>query len=88
MSRYTKWIITGQAFEKNRIRELRYMAFSDFKNIGEVQKKYNIKYKEDVFINVLSGFRKVYPTMMFSPEHPIIFFPKSLYWERPYWKNR
>jgi len=26
------------------------MAFSDFKNIGEVQKKYNIKYKEDVFI--------------------------------------
>ncbi|MBF0100828.1 MAG: hypothetical protein HQK77_07975 [Desulfobacterales bacterium] len=27
------------------------MAFSDFKNIGEVQKKYNIKYKEDIFIN-------------------------------------
>ncbi len=26
------------------------MAFSDFKNIGEVQKKYNIKYKEDIFI--------------------------------------
>ncbi len=27
------------------------MAFSDFKNIGEVQKKYKIKYKEEVFIN-------------------------------------
>lgn len=26
------------------------MAFSDFKNIGEVQKKYRIKYKEDIFI--------------------------------------
>ncbi len=26
------------------------MAFSDFKNISEVQKKYNIKYKEEVFI--------------------------------------
>jgi hypothetical protein len=26
------------------------MAFSDFKNIGEVQKKYNIKYKEEIFI--------------------------------------
>jgi len=26
------------------------MAFSDFKNIGEVQKKYNIKYKEELFI--------------------------------------
>jgi len=26
------------------------MAFSDFKNISEVQKKYNIKYKEEIFI--------------------------------------
>ncbi len=26
------------------------MAFSDFKNISEVQKKYNIKYKEAIFI--------------------------------------
>ncbi len=26
------------------------MAFSDFKNIGEVQKKYGIKYEEEVFI--------------------------------------
>jgi len=26
------------------------MAFSDFKNIGEVQKKYSIKYKEEFFI--------------------------------------
>jgi hypothetical protein len=26
------------------------MAFSDFKSIGEVQKKYNIKYKEEVFV--------------------------------------
>jgi hypothetical protein len=26
------------------------MAFSDFKNIGEVQKKYKIKYKEQLFI--------------------------------------
>jgi len=28
------------------------MAFSDFKNISEVQKKYNIKYKEEFFIEV------------------------------------
>ncbi|MEE4355897.1 MAG: hypothetical protein V2I97_05460 [Desulfococcaceae bacterium] len=28
------------------------MAFSDFKNIGEVQKKYSIKYKEELFITV------------------------------------
>jgi 3',5'-cyclic AMP phosphodiesterase CpdA len=27
------------------------MAFSDFKNIGEVQKKYKIKYKEEILIN-------------------------------------
>ena len=26
------------------------MAFSDFKNISEVQKKYNVKYKEEIFI--------------------------------------
>lgn len=30
--------------------DLRFMAFSDFKNIAEVQKKYRIKYQEETFI--------------------------------------
>jgi len=37
------------------------MAFSDFKNIGEVQKKYNIKYKEEVFIKA----REIQPSEHF-----------------------
>ncbi len=37
------------------------MAFSDFKNISEVQEKYNIKYKEDVFFEA----REIQPSENF-----------------------
>jgi len=37
------------------------MAFSDFRNISDVQKKYNIKYKEEIFIEA----REIQPSENF-----------------------
>jgi len=37
------------------------MAFSDFKNIADVQKKYKIKYKEESFVFV----QELFPSEVF-----------------------
>jgi hypothetical protein len=48
------------------------MAFSDFKNIGEVQKKYKIKYKEEIFIRA----SEVQPSENFVKD--LVFFKENI----------